>query len=339
MDSLTHIVLGACIGEVLLDRKAGRKVMLWGALAQSVPDIDFIAGAWMPLTSELMAHRGFTHSFLFAGMISFLLALIAVRWHKKDAISLNRWLIFFLIEIGVHLFLDSMNNYGIGWLEPFSDQRFAFHVLYVADPLFTLVPLISFFFLIFLRTDHAHRIHWAWSGIFASSLYLVVSGLNKMEVERAVQQSLAKQEKQSIDHFSTPTLLNNMLWMVVAKDSAGFRVAQRSIVDQGDSLEWVYLPQNDSLLDPVHDHQEVLDLKKFSQGYYTVEQWGDTLVFNDLRFGQQNGWEDPKSRFFFHYYISHPSDNELIVQRGRFALLNRASGRRFLSRMIGNSGH
>jgi len=33
----------------------------------------------------------------------------------------------------------------------------------------------------------------------------------------------------------------------------------------------------------------VMDLKTFSQGYYTVEKWKDTLVFNDLRFGQ-NQW-------------------------------------------------
>jgi inner membrane protein len=47
MDSLTHIVLGACLGEVLLDRKLGRKAMLWGAIAQSAPDIDFLANLWM----------------------------------------------------------------------------------------------------------------------------------------------------------------------------------------------------------------------------------------------------------------------------------------------------
>jgi len=83
MDSVTHIVLGACVGEVLMDKKAGRKAMLWGALAQSVPEIDFLNGAWMPLTKELMAHRGITHSFLFTFLSSLFLALVASRLHKK----------------------------------------------------------------------------------------------------------------------------------------------------------------------------------------------------------------------------------------------------------------
>lgn len=335
MDSLTHIVLGACIGEVMMDRKAGRKAMLWGALAQSVPDIDFIAGAWMPLTSELLAHRGFTHSFLFAGIISFFLALIASRWHKAEPISFRKWMVFFLVEIFTHLFLDAMNNYGIGWLEPFSEKRFAFHVMYVADPLFTLIPLIAFFFLLFLKMDHLHRMRWARSGIIASSFYLALSFFNKQTVQRAVENSLNQSNRSNATYFTTPTLLNNLLWMVVVKDSTGFLVTQRSVFDKSDLLQWNYIDQNTQLLDPVHDHQEVMELKKFSQGYYTVEHWGDTLVFNDLRFGQQNGWEDPKSRFSFHYYISHPSDNELIVQRGRFALLNAASGRRLLTRMLG----
>jgi inner membrane protein len=77
MDSLTHIVAGACIGEIALGKKIGRKAMLWGALAQSIPDIDFVAGLWMDTAHELVVHRGFTHSFLFAGIASFFLAMVA----------------------------------------------------------------------------------------------------------------------------------------------------------------------------------------------------------------------------------------------------------------------
>jgi inner membrane protein len=51
-----------------------------------------------------------------------------------------------------------------------------------------------------------------------------------------------------------------------------------------------------------------------------VEKWGgDTLVLNDLRFGQIIGWKDPKEKFVFHYFLQYPDDNKLVVQRGRFA--------------------
>jgi len=41
-------------------------------------------------------------------------------------------------------------------------------------------------------------------------------------------------------------------------------------------------------------------------------------VFNDLRFGQILGWQHPEGKFVFHYYLQHPGDNTLVVQRGRF---------------------
>jgi len=42
-------------------------------------------------------------------------------------------------------------------------------------------------------------------------------------------------------------------------------------------------------------------------------------LFNYLGFGQIIGWQNPKEKFVFHYYLQHPKDNTLVVQRGRFA--------------------
>ncbi len=335
MDSLTHVVLGACIGELLLDKHAGRKAVLWGALAQSVPDVDFVAGFWMPLTSELLAHRGFTHSILFTFLSSFFLALIAARWHKAERISLKKWFLFFLVEIACHLFLDAMNNYGIGWFEPFSNLRISFDVIYVADPLFTIAPLCCFVLLLLFKKDHGQRIRTARIGVITSAVYLGIALLNKYNVNRDTEELVRNRYPETQRYFTTPTVLNNLLWFVVLEDSTGFRVGYRSIFDAKKEFHLHHIGKNEHLLDPVHDHQEVMDLKKFSQGYYTVEHWGDTLVFNDLRFGQVNGWHDPKSKFAFHYFLSHPQDNELIVQRGRFAGFNTASTRKLFVRMFG----
>ena len=93
------------------------------------------------------------------------------------------------------------------------------------------------------------------------------------------------------------------------------------------NLNLGYFPRNQHLLSGIDDHIEVQQLKEFSQGYYTVEKWSDTLVFNDLRFGQIIGWEEPTEKFVFHYFLSHPEDNKLVVQRGRFARWNRSTPR------------
>jgi inner membrane protein len=67
------------------------------------------------------------------------------------------------------------------------------------------------------------------------------------------------------------------------------------------------------------EEHDIVQLKRFSKGYYTAEQWGDTLVFNDLRFGQIGGWDNSSERFVFHYLLQlSKKENLLVVQRGRF---------------------
>ena len=43
MDSITHIAFGACMGDAFSGKQLGKKALLWGVMAQSIPDIEFIA--------------------------------------------------------------------------------------------------------------------------------------------------------------------------------------------------------------------------------------------------------------------------------------------------------
>ena len=63
MDTVTHIVLGACVGDAVLGQKVGKKALIAGAIAQSIPDIDFISALWLSPAEQLLAHMGITHSF------------------------------------------------------------------------------------------------------------------------------------------------------------------------------------------------------------------------------------------------------------------------------------
>ena len=113
MDSLTHIAIGACLGEVFAGKKLGKKALLWGALTQSIPDIDFIATFWTSTSENLLAHRGFTHSFLFAILITPLLAMTAEKWHRPHNISLHKWILFFGAQIGVRVHGEGYEG-GVG---------------------------------------------------------------------------------------------------------------------------------------------------------------------------------------------------------------------------------
>lgn len=336
MDSITHVALGACMGEAFAGEKLGKKAMLWGAMAQSVPDIDFIASFWMDTPSNLLAHRGFTHSFLFCAFITPLFALLAERWHRPHNIKLSKWMLFFGAVIFIHIFIDAFNNYGVGWLEPFSHQRISFNAIYVADPLFSIWPILACIILLYLKRSTRKRKKWWLIGLSVSFVYLLLCMVNKVRIDIEVKKMLHKQQIAYTRYFTTPAPLQNWLWYVVAGNDQGYYIGFHSLFDEKKEMHFQYFSRNDSLLNSVRDHEELQKLIRFSQQFYTVEKWNDTLVFNDLRFGQILGWQNPGGRFVFHYFLQHPDENKLVVQRGRFAGWDWNVMKDFLKRINGN---
>ncbi|MBC7536265.1 MAG: metal-dependent hydrolase [Ferruginibacter sp.] len=336
MDSITHIALGACMGEAFAGKTLGKKAMIWGAVAQSIPDIDFISSLWMDTPSALLAHRGFTHSFLFLIIITPLFGLLAEKWHRPHNISIKKWILFFGTVIFIHIFIDAFNNYGVGWFEPFSHQRVSFNAIYVADPFFSIWPGLACIMLIRLRRWHPQRIKWVYIGLFCSGLYLLYCLFNKSRVDSDVKYILNRQHISYSRYFTTPAPLQNWLWFVVAGNDSGYYVGFRSLFDTKKEIPFQFFARNDSLLTAAKRTEGIQQLTRFSQGFYTLEKCQDTLVFNDLRFGQNMGWQHPGARFVFHYYLSYPKENALVVQRGRFEGWNVQTLRFLLKRIKGN---
>lgn len=336
MDSLTHIVLGACIGEVFAGKQVGKKAMLWGALTQSLPDIDFIASFWLNPVNDLLAHRGFTHSFLFIIVVTPFVAMLAERWHRPHDISLKKWILFFGTEMLVHVLLDGLNAYGTGWFEPFSHYRASLDLLFVADPLFSIWPGIAFVVLLVLKNNHPARRKWAVMTFVLCGAYIGLGVINKSVVDRSVKQMARREGITWHRYLSTPTPLNNILWYVVLEDSTGYHLGYRSVFDRDSSMVFTYFPRNEKFLEPIEDLEDANRLVRFSQGYYTIERWDSTIVFNDLRFGQMIGWKHPEAKFVFHYYLQKPDENSLVIQRGRFSNWDKAAMLDLLRRIRGN---
>ena len=387
MDTLTHIVLGAALGEVLAGEKLGKKALLIGAIAANLPDIDFVASFWLDSARDVWFHRGITHSLLFVVVISLLLAWVAWQvdrsgrrtdgsggadWpmrrtdglvrqvDRSTGMTFKQWWLFFGVQMLVHIFIDAFNTYGTGWFEPFSSYRVAFNVLFVADPLYSCPLGIAFLALLILRRDRPARKRWARFGLVLSSVYLCYCLVNKWRIDGVVERQLRQQAIRYDRYFTTPTPLNSLLWYVVAADSSGDEyTGYRSVFDApGRPIVFRLRPRGDSLmrasgsggvqaredgmvrvkgdgLVPLRDQRDVGYLLRFAQGYYTVERWGDTLVFNVPRFGEMRGWDDPGARFVFHYYLNDPGHNGMVVQRGRLAGWDRKAWEDFLRRIAG----
>lgn len=337
MDSITHIALGAVIGEVVAGKKLGRKALLIGAAAQSLPDLDFLLGFFHTPVEDLLVHRGITHSFLFNILLTIGLAYAMTRWlRSENPLTLRHWMIFLGIELLMHLTLDSMNSYGTGLFEPFSNTRISFNVIFVADPLFTIWSLIAMVALFVKRLKEPIRVRLAISTLVVSAAYMIICLINKSIIDSRAREAFAKTGLSPKQYFTSPTPLNNMLWYIVAEADSGFYIGYSSVFDRDPNIRLEFYPQNNYLLTGVPNPDEVALLKRFSEGYYTIEKVEETVVLNDLRFGQIAGWDTPRARFVFYFFLEKPDMNSLVVQRGRFTGWNKKTLRSFWLRIKGN---
>jgi inner membrane protein len=336
MDSLTHITLGACAGELLLGKKLGKKALFWGALSQSLPDIDTLAALFLPADRAFLFHRGITHSFLFALVIGIGIAVILRQIHRKHDVFLPLLIFFFCFQLALHDLLDVCNSYGTGLLEPFSHWRFTINLLFVADPLFTISLAIATLVLIFKRSNYKYRVRWALGAIGISALYVCFAGINKVIVNNRAEASFAARHIARKRYFTTPTPFNCMLWYIVAADDSGYYTGYSSVWDNGkQSIDYEVHPKNDVLLNQAPDRDVLRHLLTFADDYYTVTQTDTAFYFNILRFGQVQGWRASNAPFVFSYPLSATKGQAILLQKGRLAGWNRSSLKIYIERIAG----
>jgi inner membrane protein len=336
MDSLTHICLGACIGEIALGKRLGKKALIWGALAQSLPDIDIAAGLFVSPDKDLLLHRGITHSLIFAVIVGLLVAFLAIRTHRKALLPPGLLVAFFVSQIALHDLLDTCNSYGTGLLEPFSHTRFSINLLYVADPLFTIGLFIATLLLILKNVSNPNRKNWAIGAILLSVFYLCFSVVNKVIVNNRVKANFETQGIKPEKYFTTPTPLNNMLWCVVAAADTEYYTSYSSVWDDGKfPLNFIHHQKNYALLNGPIDHHILSNLETFADGYYTITALNSTVYLNVLRFGRVQGWQNNNGPFAFSYPLVNTRDQYLLLQKGRLAGWNVNSVKQYIKRIAG----
>ncbi|MBN2159972.1 MAG: metal-dependent hydrolase [Spirochaetes bacterium] len=287
MDPVTHIAVGAVIGEAVLGRKEGGLAMLVGALAGALPDIDIIPSLFMGPIGKIECHRGLTHSIIFAVLAALagglLIGRLAGRGWGKNRFA--GWALLLLLALFSHCILDCMTAYGTRIFLPFSDYPVALGNISFIDPLVALPLIFPILYILATGGRGAYKKAVLVSGICLSSLYLMLTGINKVYVNSLFEQSLIRQNYTHSRLFTTPALLTNLLWTGIAEGRDAYYAGYYSIFDRGREIVFETIQKNHTTLGKYSDDDSIKKLVVFSRKFYTVRNVGGSLYFNDLRYG------------------------------------------------------
>ena len=123
---ITHAVVGATITVLRQPSIPPLKFALVAATLAILPDIDVLGFRSGIAYSDMLGHRGITHSLPFAVLLGAVVALVGFR--EVRPFSTQFWTLTGLLFVATasHGVLDSMTNagLGVGFFIPFDNERY-----------------------------------------------------------------------------------------------------------------------------------------------------------------------------------------------------------------------
>jgi inner membrane protein len=333
MDSLTHIVFGAAVGEALMGKKIGNKAMALGALAATIPDFDVVTALFVdPLqTNEL--HRGITHSLLFIIILAPLLGLLFSKWFKKDEVSWKQWSLFMFVGLITHPLIDIQTAYGTQLLWPLPN-KFTFNNIFVADPFYTLPLLIIFIVALCYKRINPKRILFTRMALIVATIYMSLTFCFKYMAHQHFASELKKQNIAYQRLEAKPTALNAILWCAYVETDSSYLLGYYSLLDKNLNCHFDVFPKKNSLLARMSQEDKVKRLNYLTRNWYNVEAKNDTIIYYDLRFGQKEMNDDPTG--FVANYRLYYNHKELVVGPGSKDFKNfKSAFKKLIERILG----
>ena len=288
MDSVTQAVLGAGIAGAMMGHRHGRKAVLAGAALATLPDLDILIDYGDPL-SQMINHRGFSHSLFVLTGLSFVLAWLAkrIRLHK-DGREYGRLLLTIWLILFTHPLLDAFTSYGTQLWWPLRPTPASWSSVFIIDPFYT-VPLASgvlIALVIGLRPAMRRALAYL---LFIGAGYLLASLAAKQWAEQRVHGMLVDQGYRPAAMFSVPQPLNIVLWRVVARlEDGNFIEAVTGMLDDRPP-EFIGFPSNAGLGAALSPRDGIEGLRWFTGDWLRYDNIEGQLVVSDLRMGIGTG--------------------------------------------------
>ncbi|MBY0496540.1 MAG: metal-dependent hydrolase [Cyanobacteria bacterium] len=204
MDNLCHSLVGMALGRVVHRRTALATSTL--VIANNLPDID--VGVFLTNTLAMSFRRGWTHGVLAQATLPIALTgamLLYDRYRKRsspdDRVVPSQILLFSVVGVLLHVFMDWCNSYGVRLLMPFSGQWFYGDALYIVDPWLYLLLGAAWWF-------GRNRQRVARIGVSLAAIYVLAMIGSNLVARREVAGGLERAGRAGLRFMVTPVVVN-----------------------------------------------------------------------------------------------------------------------------------
>lgn len=285
MDPLSQGIVGAIAPQVYSRRSKIVLVTLFGFLSGMAPDLDVLIRSDTDPLLFLQYHRQFTHSLVFIPIGGFAIAvLMHLLCGKRFKISFKLTWCACSLGFATHGLLDACTSYGTVLFWPFNQDRIAWNVISIIDPMFT-VPILFFVFMSVFKKKKL----FAYAGILWITGYLSLAIVNRDRAVEIVRKLAIDREHQHQNINVKPSFGNIWVWKTIYEASDIFyvdavHVGPRALVFHGSAIPKLNIDRDFPWLNV--QSQQAKDIERFnwfSMGYIAVDPTNH-LVIGDIRY-------------------------------------------------------
>ncbi|MDT8404924.1 metal-dependent hydrolase [Sulfuriflexus sp.] len=283
MDLITQGFLGAALAQTVARPAETRLATGIGFAAGLLADADALIYSSADSLLTIEYHRHFTHSIFFIPFGTLIAALLLWPFCRHK-LGFKRLYVFSLLGYSLSGFIDACTSYGTYLLWPLFDERFAFHIISIVDPIFTLALIIGVAVAWRRRSRLPARL-----GLAVAALYLGVAVLQLQRAESAIESLAATRGHVPARLIAKPSFGNILLWRSVYEHAGYFyidavRVGRQPRLFEGSAIKQ-YRPARDSngLARDSVLYRDIMRFQKFSDNYIALHpQYANVLA--DVRY-------------------------------------------------------
>ncbi len=285
MDPLSQGLVGTSVSHLYIKNKRLVLLSIIAFLSAMSPDLDIFFRSDEDPLIFLEYHRQFTHSLIFipiGGLVCSIFFYFVLA--RRYEINFKTVYIVSTLAYATHGLVDATTSYGTQLYWPFSDERVAFNLISVIDPLFTLPILLLLFFSISKKNYFLSILSVIW--IFS---YYSLGKYQEQRVTKHMMETISERGHKPDSLLIKPSFANIIVWKSIYENNDiyyvdAIKVGLEETYLGGTSIEKLNIDKSFPWLDKTS--QQAIDIKRFrwfANGYLAVSPLNSSHII-DVRY-------------------------------------------------------